>query len=142
MGAPTIVLFDGECGLCAGGVQWILRRDRRRVFRFASLQSQAGRRAILDAGGDAALTQVLSTMVVISRGQVRTRSDAVLAVAAGLGLPWSLAACGRVLPRPLRDAAYRWVARRRHRWFAGKAACSRPTQEMRSQFLDADERGE
>jgi predicted DCC family thiol-disulfide oxidoreductase YuxK len=67
--------------------------------------------------------------------RVLIRSDAVLQVARYLGGWWGLAAAFRVVPRPLRDAAYAWFARHRLR-FAPPAACRLPTPAERSRFLD------
>jgi predicted DCC family thiol-disulfide oxidoreductase YuxK len=130
------VLFDGVCNLCSGTVQWILRRDRRARFRFASLQSAAARDALQRAG---VTGQLPDSMVVIARGRVRVRGDAVLAITRELGLPWSLAAVGRIVPRPLRDLMYAFVANRRYRWFGRREACWVPTPALRARFLDGGE---
>jgi predicted DCC family thiol-disulfide oxidoreductase YuxK len=130
--AETIVLFDGVCNLCNGSVQFLLRRDRRRRFRFAALQSAAGR-ALLEQYGLS--TQTLETIVVLEGGQARVRSDAALHLARRLPWPWPALAVFRILPRPLRDAPYSFVARHRYRWFGRTESCMLPTPDVADRFL-------
>ena len=130
--AETIVLFDGVCNLCNGSVQFLLRRDRRRRFRFAALQSAAGR-ALLEQYGLS--TQTLETIVVLEGGQARVRSDAALHLARRLPWPWPALAVFRILPRPLRDALYDFVARHRYRWFGRTESCMLPTPDVADRFL-------
>ncbi|MGE0141807.1 MAG: thiol-disulfide oxidoreductase DCC family protein [Planctomycetota bacterium] len=133
-----IVLFDGQCNLCSASVQWILRRDRRARFRFASLQSRAGSAAVAAAGHRGSIPDSLVLIdAARDRPRIRFRSSAVLGIASHLGFPWSLAVVGYVIPRVLRDAAYDFIARRRLRWFGSRATCWVPTKELRSRFLDA-----
>ncbi|MBP9146908.1 MAG: thiol-disulfide oxidoreductase DCC family protein [Thermoanaerobaculia bacterium] len=128
----TIVLFDGVCNLCNGSVQFLLRRDRQRRFRFAALQSAAGR-ALLEQYGLS--TQTLETIVVLEGGQARVRSDAALHLARRLPWPWPALAVFRILPRPLRDALYTFVARHRYRWFGRTESCMLPTPDVADRFL-------
>jgi predicted DCC family thiol-disulfide oxidoreductase YuxK len=128
-----VLLFDGECNLCNATVDWILRHDRRGVFRFATLQSDAAAR-LLDgtAGADAAADD---TVILIEDGRVHTRSTAALRVLHALGPPWSFARILAVVPAPLRDAVYELIARRRHRWFGRRETCRLPTPQERERFL-------
>lgn len=128
----TVVLFDGVCNLCTGSVRFLLRRDRQGRFRFAALQSAAGQ-ALLDQLGMAGDT--LETIVVIEAGRAWARSDAALLLARRLPWPWPLLAVFVVLPRPLRDALYAFVARRRYRWFGRTESCMVPTPEIAERFL-------
>ena len=130
--AETIVLFDGVCNLCNGSVQFLLRRDRQRRFRFAALQSAAGR-ALLEQYGLS--TQTLETIVVLEGGQARVRSDAALHLARRLPWPWPVLVAFTILPRPLRDALYDFVARHRYRWFGRTESCMLPTPDVADRFL-------
>ncbi|MHC5004558.1 MAG: thiol-disulfide oxidoreductase DCC family protein [Planctomycetota bacterium] len=133
---PLIVLFDGVCGLCNRTVQFIIRRDRLAVFRFAPLQSARGRALLEPFGMDA---DDLSTIVLIDGDRRLVRSDAALAIARRLRRPWSwLGAVLRIVPRPLRDLAYRFVARHRYRWFGRTDRCVAMTPEHRDRFLADD----
>lgn len=133
-----LILFDGVCGLCDHLVQFVLKRDRQGVFRFASLQSRVGREAVVQAGGD---PSVLTTMYVVAdfqrRGQrTLTKSQAALFVVDQLGWPWRLALAARVVPRPLLDPVYDLVARFRYRLFGRVEHCVVPTPEFRQRFLE------
>jgi len=132
------ILYDGLCGLCDRSVAWVLARDRRGAFRFAALQGEHAARV---RDRHPTLPPLDETMVLVEAPEtpgerVRVRSDAALAIVAGLGGLWRLAALLRVVPGPLRDAAYRFFARRRKRWFGELAACRVPTPEQRRRFLD------
>jgi predicted DCC family thiol-disulfide oxidoreductase YuxK len=126
-----IVYFDGVCNLCDGFVRFVLARDRRGRYRFASLQGETARARLADRlKGDAAQTIVLE-----DPKRFRIRSDAALAILAGLGGLWPLAAGLRIVPRPLRDLVYDFIARRRYRWFGRRDACRVPTDDERARFL-------
>ncbi len=131
-----LVLFDGVCNLCNAAVGWIIARDRRGRFRFASLQSDAAGRELCAHGVSGDLPD---SIVLIDDDGVHTQSEAVLRIASGLGLPWSLAGVARVLPGALRDAAYSCVAHHRYRWFGRRQACMLPSEALMARFLDADE---
>ncbi|HEV8346283.1 MAG TPA: thiol-disulfide oxidoreductase DCC family protein [Vicinamibacterales bacterium] len=130
---PSIVLFDGVCNLCNGAVAFIIARDHRAQFGFASLQSDAGRRLLRELNGGDALPD---TFVLVEEGRMFTQSTAALRIAQRLGFPWSLAALLTVLPRAIRDRAYRVVARNRYRWFGKRETCMMPTPDLRRRFLE------
>jgi len=128
-----LLLFDGQCNLCTGAVQFVLRRDRRARFRFAARESAAGRAVLAQLG----LPEQPESIVVVHRGRVWTRSAASLAVARRLPFPWPLASVFWIVPSPLRDLVYRWIAKNRYRWFGKRDTCWVPTPELRARFLDA-----
>lgn len=133
-----LILFDGVCGLCDHLVQFVLRHDRRGIFQFAALQSDIGREAVAQAGGD---PNVLTTMYVVAdfQGGGRrglTKSQAALFVADQLGWPWRLALVARVVPRFLLDRGYDLVARVRYRIFGRFEHCVVPALEFRRRFLE------
>ncbi|MCC7291009.1 MAG: DUF393 domain-containing protein [Phycisphaerales bacterium] len=129
-----VVLFDGVCNLCSRSVQFIIRRDAKRRFRFAPLQSEAARQMLKLA---AAPLDRFEGVVLIERGRAYCRSDAVLRIASKLRFPWPLAGALLLLPRRFRDGVYDGIARRRYRWFGKKEACMVPTPKWRDRFLDA-----
>ena len=134
--APDIILFDGVCNLCNGFVQFVIRQDPAGRFRFAALQSAAGQAVLKAHGLDAAIIAAEPDSVLLElNGQLYSHSDAVLRIARGLGGPWRLLLAGYVLPRPWRDAAYRFVARHRYRWFGQQESCWLPTPELQGRFL-------
>jgi predicted DCC family thiol-disulfide oxidoreductase YuxK len=133
---PTIVLFDGRCGLCTRSVQFILKRDRHARFRFAPLESAAAARACARIGAPTPQAVEPDSVIVIADGRAHERSDASLAIAARLPFPWPIFAVFRVVPRGLRDWAYGIIARNRYRWFGRHDACMIPTPEQRARFLE------
>lgn len=126
-----VIYYDGLCGLCDRFVQFVLPRDRRQRYRFAPLQGETARTRFPDGADPAEST----TVIFDDEGTLRVRSDAALAILTGLGGIWRGAAVLRLLPRPLRDAGYDWVARHRRRWFGRRDACRIPSPEERDRFL-------
>lgn len=126
-----VLLFDGVCNLCEGWVRFIAARDPRGRVRFAALQSEAGHELARRHG----LAEDLRTAAFIEDGRLYTRSAAALKALAALGGLWRLAGALWLVPSPLRDAVYDWVARSRYRWFGKKESCLLPTPEIRSRFL-------
>lgn len=130
-----MVLFDGECNLCSGAVQFVIRRDPRARMRFAALRSQAAERLL--AGVASPPPRPLPDSIVLIAGdRAFLRSAAALRIAGLLRWPWPLLTVFLVVPRPLRDLAYDFVARRRHRWFGRPASCWVPSPALRARFLD------
>jgi predicted DCC family thiol-disulfide oxidoreductase YuxK len=126
-----IVFFDGVCLLCNGFVDYLLRRDVERHFRFGPLQGAHARELL-----PAELHQELNTVVLWSQGQVFTRSDAVLLVLTQLGGAWGALRVLWIVPRPLRDLVYRFVAGNRYSWFGKRDTCRLPTPEERGRFVE------
>ena len=126
------MLFDGVCNLCHGAVRFLLERDPAARLRFASLQSDVGRALLVKYGFDA---DTLDTIVLVDAAGAHQRSDAALRIVRVLGPPWSWLRVLGVLPRPLRDAAYDFVARNRYRWFGRRDSCPAPSVEWRTRFL-------
>ena len=127
-----VLLFDGVCNLCNGSVQWVLRHDARAQFRFAALQSDTGQALLCRFGLDSAQ---LDTVVLVDGDRIFLRSDAPLEVARRLGGGWALLYIFKVLPRPLRNAVYDWVARHRYRWFGREESCMLPRLEWKGRFV-------
>ncbi|MNI52214.1 hypothetical protein D3C73_1069780 [compost metagenome] len=128
----AVVLIDGVCHLCQGLVRFIIPRDPKGQIKFAPLQSEAGRRLLSAAG---LKMDRLDTVVLLEDGRCYTESSAVLRIARRLRFPWPAAYCFILVPRPLRNAVYRFVARNRYRWFGRDEQCLLPTPEIRRRFL-------
>ncbi len=130
-GTP-VIYFDGVCGLCNRWVDFVLRHDKERRFRFATLQSSLAaarlRREQIDP-------ERLDSIVVATETAVLCRSDAVLAVLLGLGYPRWLICCAAAVPSAIRDLAYRLVASVRYRAFGKLPTCRVPTAQERELFL-------
>jgi predicted DCC family thiol-disulfide oxidoreductase YuxK len=131
--SSATILFDGVCNLCSGFVQFVINRDPNGYFRFASLQSDVGQALLTQHGLTPAITP--ETIILLENGHAYAYSSAVLRIFRRLGGGWPLLYAGRVLPRFLRDAAYRFVARHRYQWFGREEACWLPTPALRQRFL-------
>jgi len=132
MGQDSILLFDGECNLCNGSVDFVIRRDKKRKFRFSALQSPAGARLRRSL----AVPPQVDSLVLIEDGVAYIRSSAALRVARSLNMPWPLLWVFILVPRVVRDAVYDWIARNRTIWFGKRDACRVSTAEERSRFIE------
>jgi predicted DCC family thiol-disulfide oxidoreductase YuxK len=128
-----VVVFDGVCNFCSWSVSFIIAHDKRALFRFAALQSAAGRELCQRSGID---PDQVDAVLLFQRDRVRRRSDAALAIATAFGGPWRLLAVFWLVPRPVRDWLYGIVARRRYRWFGQRTTCLVPTDEIRHRFIE------
>jgi predicted DCC family thiol-disulfide oxidoreductase YuxK len=126
-----VVFFDGVCGLCNRFVDFVIRHDARGVFHFAPLQGETARECL-----DEADVRDLKTVVLLDGDGTYRKSTAVLHVLGRLGGFWrAVAAVLSLVPRPLRDVGYSWVARSRYAIFGKKETCRLPTPAERGRFL-------
>jgi predicted DCC family thiol-disulfide oxidoreductase YuxK len=128
----NVILFDGICNLCNGFVQFIIKRDKKNIFRFASLQSDYGQKQLQKIGVDA---DSMQTIVLVQSHQVLRRSDAVLEIAKRLPGSWPLLYGLKIIPRFIRDFVYWLIAKNRYRIFGKKKECWIPTPELSRWFL-------
>jgi predicted DCC family thiol-disulfide oxidoreductase YuxK len=128
----SIVLFDGECNFCNATVQKLIRLDRKSRLKFASLQSAAGQRILREHGLP---PEGVNSMLLLDNGILHQRSDAVLRLLRRIGGPVSVVSFLQMIPRPLRDAAYNFIARHRLKIAGRKKECAIPTPEIRARFL-------
>ena len=128
-----VILFDGVCGLCNRWVSWILHHDRRELFRFSALQSHVVQN-LLEQHGLNGLE--LSTMALIEQDEAHVRSQAALRSLKLLGAPWSIFFALILIPAPLRDWVYNWVAGHRYQWFGRLDSCVVPDPGVANRFLD------
>jgi predicted DCC family thiol-disulfide oxidoreductase YuxK len=128
----AIVLFDGVCNLCNGSVQFIMLRDKKDYFRFASLQSDYGQQLLKQYSLP---TDNFNSFVVIENGKVYKRSTGALRVAKRLSGAWPLLYAFIIVPAFIRNAVYNLIARNRYRWFGKKAECMLPRPEWKQKFL-------
>lgn len=130
MGA--VVLFDGVCNFCNGTVNFIIERDKAGYFKFAPLQSEIGEELSAKHHIDKAETD---SVIVIEDDEAYTHSDAAMRIARRLDGFWSWAYAFRIIPRPIRDFAYKLFAKYRYKLFGRRDECMMPTPEIRSRFL-------
>ncbi len=127
------IFFDGVCVLCNGLVEFVMKRDKLRRYRYATLQSEPGQQVLnmLDLPADD-----LTTFVLIERGEGYTKSTAALRIARKLPGLWPLLYIFILVPKPLRDAVYQWVGEHRYRWFGRRSVCRVATGDERDLFLE------
>lgn len=129
----AVIVFDGVCALCNRWVRFLLRFDRRGRYRFAAMQGERGSALLRSHGLD---PQDPASFLLLDAQGAWTDTDAILRVLAGLGGAWRLSGVLKALPRGLRDAAYRALARNRYRWFGRHDACHLPAPQHAARFLD------
>lgn len=134
-----LLLYDGVCGLCNRLNRFVLARDRRDRFRFASLQGALAAELLRRHGHDAADLDTVYVVAAFDGSDgtgVLSKSRAILFVLTTLGGIWSLAGMFRPVPTAWLDAAYDFVARRRYLWFGQSEVCILPRPEHAAKFLD------
>ncbi|RIV42283.1 thiol-disulfide oxidoreductase DCC family protein [Flagellimonas pelagia] len=128
-----IILFDGVCNLCNGSVQFVIKRDKKDVFRYAAIQSEVGEQLIAERHID---TSQVDSIILIEPGVAYfTKSDAALEIAGELGGLWKLTSIFKWIPKSIRDVIYDFVARNRYKWFGKQESCMIPTPELKAKFL-------
>lgn len=129
-----IILFDGVCNLCNNAVTFVIKHDKKDVFRFASLQSELGKKLIAERGLD---PDDLDSIILIEPGVAYYRkSTAALEISRDLSRGYSLLKNFLFIPEGLRDSVYNFVANNRYKWYGKKESCMIPTPELKAKFLD------
>ena len=129
--SQPLFVFDNVCVLCSGGVSFLMRRRAADSIRFTSAQGELGQSLYRHYGLD-----MDDTYLFVSDGCGYVMSDGYLALVQKMGGAWRLAILARLVPRFVRDAIYRLVARNRYRWFGKQEeACALLTQEQRARLL-------
>jgi predicted DCC family thiol-disulfide oxidoreductase YuxK len=131
MNSKAIILFDGVCNLCNNSVQFIIKHDQKGYFKFASLQSDAGM-ALADGHQ---IPENVDSILLVKEGEVYTESSAIVRIAKHLDGVWKLAAAAWIIPRPLRNKLYRYIAKNRYRWFGRQNECMLPSPSLKERFL-------
>ena len=132
-----LVLYDGVCGFCNRSISYLIRLDRNRRFLYAPLQ---GKTATGILSGVQANNKELKTVILVQDYQTQSssllfRSEAIFQILAELGGIWQILSWLRIIPLPIRDLAYNFIARNRYRWFGKYNECKLPAPEIRDLFL-------
>jgi predicted DCC family thiol-disulfide oxidoreductase YuxK len=120
-----IILFDGVCNLCNATVNFLLKRDHKKQFRFASLQSETGEVLRYHYR----IPENSNSVILIKSETVYFKSDAALEIASMLPYPWKIAIFLKIIPKKISDKLYDWIAKNRYRWFGKREICRIPTAE-------------
>jgi predicted DCC family thiol-disulfide oxidoreductase YuxK len=128
-----IVLFDGVCNLCNSSVQFIIKKDKQKQFRFASLQGEGGQKLLKKFKLPAT---DLNSFILIEGDHFYSRSTGALRMLKKLGGGWKLFYAFIIIPTFIRDAVYNFIARNRYKWFGKRNECWIPTPELKERFLE------
>lgn len=128
-----IILFDGVCHFCSKSVHFVIKHDKHQRFKFASIQSDFGKKLLLQARMD---PDDVTSFVLVTPKTTRLRSDAVLETARILGGVWHISAALHLVPRCWRDRLYHFFASRRYALFGQSDRCMVPTDQIKERFLD------
>jgi predicted DCC family thiol-disulfide oxidoreductase YuxK len=128
-----IILFDGVCNLCNGSVIFILKHEKASIFRFASIQSEPGKKLLNSCG----VPQDFSDAVIyLEKGTIYLGSTAALKIGQRLKFPWRiLSQAGLLVPKIIRDWIYSQIGRHRYQWFGRQDICMVPTEALKPRFL-------
>jgi predicted DCC family thiol-disulfide oxidoreductase YuxK len=128
-----IILFDGICNLCNGAVQFIIKHDKKDIFRFVALQSEMGKEICNYIGVD---QSKIDSIILYNPGiAYYYKSSAVLEIGEDLGGIYSLASVLKIFPEKLRNHIYDYIAKNRYNWYGKKESCMIPTPELKNKFL-------
>lgn len=121
-----IIVYDGQCILCNGFVQWLIRKDRNEIFRYTTLQSSGNISSAIK--GD--------TVILLDKEKVFTHSDVALKALPKLGGAWKVVQLLNIIPSQIRNKVYSFIAHNRYRWFGKSETCLLPDPEKQHLFLD------
>jgi len=132
MSNSKLILFDGVCNLCNGFVQFVIKNDKQKLFKFGSLQSENSKSILLNLG----VEQNLKTVILIDDGVAYFKSDAALKIMKQLQFPFKILYIFIIVPRFIRNWVYDFIAKYRYKFFGKKDTCMVPTQELKERFID------
>jgi len=130
--AHPVILFDGVCNLCTSSVQFIIRRDKKSLFQFASLQSAYGGQQLRDLNLP---SREFNSLILVS-DKVYQKSSAALEITRHLSGAWPVLYIFKLVPRFFRDWIYEGVSKNRYRLFGKKEECMIPAPELKSRFIE------
>ncbi|MGC1206234.1 MAG: DCC1-like thiol-disulfide oxidoreductase family protein [Flavobacteriaceae bacterium] len=129
-----LILFDGVCNLCNSSVLYVIKRDKKNIFLFAPLQSEAGKQIIQKFNIN---TEVVDSIILYNpeKEVINYKSTAALKVASQLRFPTNLLAIFIIIPNIIRNWVYDFISKNRYKWYGKKEVCMIPTPELKSKFL-------
>lgn len=129
----TVIFYDGVCNLCNAAVRFVLKRDKKAVLKFCSLQSYRAKELL---PADFSESNEPSSIVLKENDYVYTESTAALRICKHLSGLWPVLYVFILVPRFVRDGVYRFIARHRYKWFGKSESCPLPMPEWQERFLD------
>lgn len=128
-----VILFDGVCNLCNRVVQFVIKKDKKKQFLFASLQGKAGQEVLKKYNLPA---DDLNSFTLLEGDHIYTRSTAALRVLKKMSGRWRLLYAFIIVPKFIRNAVYNRIARNRYKWYGKRNECMVPTLELKERFLE------
>lgn len=124
-----IIAFDGVCNLCNGFIQWLIKRDKKKLFRYTTLQSEVGDLLTknIDVEGE--------SVILVYKEEIYVLSDVGLKCMQILGGGWFVLYSLIILPKNFRDFVYKWIARNRYKWFGKSDVCMMPDASIKALFI-------
>jgi len=133
MNHPYIIIFDGECNLCNGAVNFIINRDPNCKFAFAPLQGQFAQGYIKLHGLEPLM---FNTLFLIKDDNRYIRSDAAIEIAKELSGQWKWLRLFTFIPKPIRDFCYQLLAKNRYKIFGRRDSCLLPSTAISHRFIE------
>lgn len=128
-----IILFDGVCNLCNSAVQYVIKHDKKDVFRFVALESELGIEILEYIGIN---NKNIDSIILFEPGKAYYyKSNAALEIAKTLGGIFTFGTFFRIIPTGIRNSVYDYVAKNRYKWFGKQEKCLLPTPALASKFL-------
>lgn len=127
-----LLFFDGVCNLCNSSVQTIIKKDPHQKFKFASIQSDAAKEILLQFDN---FNSDIDSIILINKNKIYYKSSAILRVCEILGGVYSFLIIFWLVPKPIRDWMYDFVAKNRYRWFGKRESCMLPSDDLKERFL-------
>jgi predicted DCC family thiol-disulfide oxidoreductase YuxK len=128
-----IILFDGVCNLCHSSVQYVIKHDKKDVFRFVPLQSELGIKIINHLGID---TKNTDSIILYEPGKAYYyKSEAALTIVKDFGGIYTWSSILSIIPKFISNAVYDYVAQNRYKWYGKQESCMIPKPELKAKFL-------
>ena len=127
-----LILFDGECKLCNAWCRFIIKHDKKWLFKLVSMQSGKGQKILNNLNIP---TEHFKTMVVINNNQTYFKSAAFLVVVRQLSFPAKFLFVFKLIPNFLRDFIYQYLAQNRYKFFGKYDQCIMPTADHKGRYL-------
>lgn len=133
MPEEPIILFDGVCNFCNDTVNFVIRKDPKSVFKFATLQSSVAQQILKSYNLD---NTEMNSFLLIENGNIYSESTAALRVCRRLKGLWPLMYGFIIVPKLFRNGIYNWIAKNRYTWFGKKGVCMIPSPDVKARFLN------
>ena len=128
-----LIFFDGVCILCNTSVNYIIKYDKKNVFRFVALQSEIGQKIVKEFNIDPKKTD--SIILFSEEQKLSYKSTAALKIANHLNFPFNILVVFLIIPPFIRNWVYDYIAKNRYKWYGKRKECMVPTAELKNKFI-------